>query len=50
VQNKKKKPAAKYETLKNRAEYLTILKKLITAEVKTYFMFKFYFLSAHKLT
>jgi hypothetical protein len=33
-----------------RVEYLTILKMRITAEVETYFMFKFYFLSAHKIT
>jgi hypothetical protein len=31
-----------------RVEYLTMLKKSLTAEIGTYFMFKFYFLSAHK--
>jgi hypothetical protein len=31
-------------------EYMTILKVRITAEVETYFMFKFYFLSAYKPT
>jgi len=33
-----------------RVEYLTVLRKGITAEVETYFMFKFYFHSAHKST